>query len=60
MLITNQQLDQLDACAVNFRAHGMLYGMPQSNQQKAREDSDEDDNGGAVYDKDVMGEVELA
>ena len=38
----------------------MLYGMPQPNQQKTGEDVDEDDDGGAVDDKDVMGEVELA
>ena len=34
--------------------------MPQPNQQKTGEDGDEDDNGGAIDDKDVMGEVELA
>ncbi|KAF8326760.1 hypothetical protein F5887DRAFT_899548 [Amanita rubescens] len=60
MLVTNQRLDQLDACAVNFRARGMLYGVPQPSQQTRGEDGDEDDDGGAVDDKGVMGEVELA
>ena len=71
MLLTNQQLDKLHACKVDFIARGMLdgsvWGLPAApqpnggaNNQRRRKDDDEDDDGGAVDDKDVIGEVKLA
>lgn len=67
MLLTNQRLDKLHACGVDFQARGMLdgsvWGLPavaEPNNQRRRKDDDEDDDGGAVDDKDVIGEVKLA
>ena len=71
MLLTNQRLDKLHACKVDFIARGMLdgsvWGLPAApqpngapNKQRRRKDDEEDDDGGAVDDKDVIGEVRLA
>ncbi|KAM6502974.1 hypothetical protein JOM56_002951 [Amanita muscaria] len=68
MLLTNQRLDKLAACAIDFRARGMLNSSiwagqvtPPSEQPKAtKEEEEEDDDGGPVDNEDIIGEVKLA
>ena len=71
MLLTNQRLDKLHACKVDFIAWGMLdgsvCGLPAApqlngapNKQRRWKDDEEEDDRGAVDDKDVIGEVRLA
>ncbi len=65
MLLTNQQLDKLAATGVDFRARGMLQNSiwaghidcPPAQQPV---EHDDDDDGGAVDGRDIIGEVILA
>ncbi|KIL58007.1 hypothetical protein M378DRAFT_15867 [Amanita muscaria Koide BX008] len=66
MLLTNQRLDKLAAITVEFRASGMLDNSiwvghidpPAANQPQ--NDADEDEDGEAIDDRNVIAETKLA
>ena len=64
MLLTNQWLDKLAASRVDFQAHGMLkaplldYGSPPLVPDLVQDVNDDD--GGAIDTRDILGEVTLA
>ena len=64
MLLTNQQLDKLAASHVDFQARGMLkaplldYGSPPLVPDLVQDVNDDD--GGAIDTRDILGEVTLA
>ena len=63
MLLTNQRLDKLAACAVDFRARGMnsmWAGHIDCPRPQPVEHNDDDDDGGAVEEREIIGEVKLA
>jgi hypothetical protein len=64
MLVTNQWLDKLAANFVEFKARGLLDGSSWEDNlaptsERARID-DEDEDGWAIDDRDIIGEVKLA
>jgi hypothetical protein len=64
MLLTNQRLDKLAASRVDFQARGMLNGplldhvIPPEIPNFVSED--DDDDGGPIDTRDILGEVTLA
>jgi hypothetical protein len=65
MLLTNQRLDKLAACAADFRARGMLQssiwdGHINCPPAPKAVERDDDDDGGAVDQQEIIGEVNLA
>ncbi|KIL59279.1 hypothetical protein M378DRAFT_14901 [Amanita muscaria Koide BX008] len=68
MVLTNQRLDKLAACSVDFKARGMMddslwtgqIDLPTTIPSAPAADDDEDDDGGAIDDRGILGEVKLS
>lgn len=65
MLLTNQRLDKLAACATDFRARGMLRNSIWADHINCPPapkpvEHDDNDDGGAVDQREIIGEVKLA
>ncbi|KAG6823444.1 hypothetical protein H0H92_010198 [Tricholoma furcatifolium] len=61
MLLVNQRLDKLAASRMDFERRGMLASsLFEAEAQVVAQNTNEDDDGGAVDRRDVLGEVALA
>ncbi|KAM6503138.1 hypothetical protein JOM56_000081 [Amanita muscaria] len=60
MILTNQRLDKLSACAVDFKTRSIMDGTPGIGETNVSSIDNDDDDGGAIDDYGIVGETKLS